>query len=64
MNESVRLATVTGIGTTGVYLRFDGEETARQKEYVCVNTPSVGDRVCALESSGTWIVLGSIGGGG
>lgn len=65
VENMIRLATVAAVVTGGVQLRFDGEASARSKTYACAGgTPAVGARVCAAPISGTYIVLGTVGGSG
>lgn len=58
-----RLASITAIGSGGVSVRFEGEDTASDKTYTVVQSyrPTLGDRVVMLNISGTYIVLGSVG---
>ena len=58
-----RLALITAIGSGGVSVQFEGEDTASDKTYAVVQNyhPILGDRVVVLNISGTYIVLGSVG---
>lgn len=58
-----RLALITAIGSGGVSVQFEGEDTASDKTYTVVQSyhPTLGDRVVMLNISGTYIVLGSVG---
>ena len=60
------LATVAGVGASGVRLLFAGESSATSKYYKCLGSANVstGDRVVVMKQSGTYIVLGTIGGSG
>lgn len=58
MNSDFVLATVGGVYTDGVSLKFDGQSAASQKHYKC-NTSirfHAGDRVKVIRDSGTYIV--------
>lgn len=57
-------ATVAAVKNTGVTLKFPGESNAGSKQYRCVvGAPiKVGDRVLLLKDSGTYVVLGALGG--
>lgn len=57
-------ATVAARGDNGVTLKFPGESNAGSKQYRCVvGAPiKVGDRVLLLKDSGTYVVLGALGG--
>lgn len=60
------IATVSSVGSSGVKLLFAGESTAADKYYKCLGSANVsaGDRVVAMKQSGTYVVLGVIGGSG
>ena len=60
-------ATVTAVTASGVRILVDGETTATQKEYkrlASYAAPAVGDRVVAMQQSGTFVILGPISNGG
>jgi hypothetical protein len=64
-SQIIRLATVTEVVAGGVKLHFGGELAAREKTYACAGTsPAVNDKVCVMPVSGTYIVLGVLGGAG
>lgn len=59
------LATVAAVYADGLTLIFDGETTASQKHYKKLSTyfgPTAGDRVAVMKMSGTYVVMGAIGG--
>ena len=59
------LATVAAVYADGLTLIFDGETTASQKHYKKLSTyfgPTAGDRVVVMKMSGTYVVMGAIGG--
>lgn len=58
------LATVAEVGASGVRLLFAGESSATSKYYKCLSSTNVstGDRVVVMKQSGTYIVMGAIGG--
>ena len=58
------LATVAEVGASGVRLLFAGESSATSKYYKCLSSANVstGDRVVVMKQSGTYIVMGAIGG--
>ena len=60
------IATVSSVSSSGVKLLFAGESTAANKYYKRLGSANVssGDRVVVMKQSGTYIVLGSIGGNG
>lgn len=60
------IATVSSVSSSGVKLLFAGETTAANKYYKCLSSANVsqGQRVVAMKQSGTYVVLGSIGGSG
>lgn len=60
---SYRLASITAIGSEGVSVQFEGEDTASDKSYTVMQDyhPTLNDRVVMLNISGTYIVLGSVG---
>lgn len=54
-----RVGSVTG----GLFLRFEGEETVRQKStkrLASYTTPAMGDRVLVVEVGGSDIVIGKV----
>ena len=59
----VELATIVSIGTSGLVLKFDGEDAAREKDYKCNAGVKfkAGDRVKIHKMSGTYVVEYSIG---
>ena len=59
----VELATIVSIGTSGLVLKFDGEDEAREKDYKCNAGVKfkAGDRVKIHKMSGTYVVEYSIG---
>ena len=60
------IATVTGVSSSGARLLFAGESSATSKYYKCLASANVstGDRVVVMKQSGTYVVLGTIGGSG
>ncbi len=56
------MATVTGKSSGHIFLRFDGETTARTKLYKRLSSyaPEIGDRVYVVPISGTYIVVGKV----
>ena len=65
-NGTIYLATVADVDAdAGLQLIFDGETAASQKYYKVLETgitPEIGDRVAAMKTSGSYIVLGTISG--
>jgi len=59
----INFATVTGVFSDGLALKFDGEDTATQKHYKCnaFVVFHVGDRVRVIEDSGTYVVEYPVG---
>jgi hypothetical protein len=57
----VILGIVTSV-TGGLFLRIEGEETARTKSFkrLLSYSPAVGDRVLIAKISGTFVVLGKV----
>lgn len=63
INAENVLAVVDSVGTAGLRLRLEGEETAGEKQYKC-NTSvkfAAGDRVYCVRVSGTYVVICKIG---
>ena len=60
------IATVVAANSNGARLRFAGETGAGSKYYKKLSSANVstGDSVVAMKQSGTYVVLGSIGGSG
>ena len=59
------LATVYSVDSGGLRLLLDGQTEPTQKRYKKLSTygaPLAGDRVVCMKMSGTYVVLGSIGG--
>ncbi len=59
----VELATIISVGTSGLVLKFDGEDEAREKDYKCNAGVkfAAGDRVKIHKMSGTYVVEYAIG---
>lgn len=59
------IAMAVNVTSSGVRLLFAGESNATSKYYKCLGSAnvSIGDRVVVMKQSGTYIVLGTIGGG-
>lgn len=64
--RDLQLATVAGIYSDGLSLIPDDQSEAMQKHYKFLSSayqaPDVGDRVVIMKMSGTYIVLGALGG--
>lgn len=60
------IATVSSVSSSGVKLLFAGESTAANKYYKRLGSANVsqGQRVVVMKQSGTYVVLGNIGGTG
>lgn len=59
--QQTRLATVTQVASSGIYVRFDGETAASERRYQSVGHAAiVGDRVLMLKSGSTWVIVGAI----
>lgn len=59
----VELATIVSVGASGLVLKFDGEDEAREKDYKCNAGVrfAAGDRVKIHKMSGTYVVEYAIG---
>ena len=57
-----KLATVSEVGGTDIYLTFYGEETQSEKSYKYLSSynPAVGDTVCVSKINESWLVLGKV----
>ena len=66
--NNLQLATVAGVYEDGLALIPDAQAAATQKHYKYLASaypaPAVGDRVVVMKMSGTYVVLGSLDGGG
>ena len=64
--RDLQLATVAGIYSDGLSLIPDDQSEAMQKHYKYLSSayqaPAVGDRVVIMKMSGTYIVVGALGG--
>lgn len=57
------LATVTAWNDSGAKIRLDGQDSAMTKAYKAICNPvEVGARVVVMKMSGTYVVLGKLGG--
>lgn len=62
-NAAFYLATVSSVGTDGVYFTLDGQTAPTQKGYKRLQngqTLQAGARIVVMKQSGTYIVLGEI----
>lgn len=61
-SESFKMATVTEINETGVFLTFYGEEEQRIKSYKRLNsyTPVIGDTVLVAKLNKSYTILGKV----
>ena len=66
--ENLILATVAGVYADGLSLIPDDQAEATQKHYKFLASPypapAAGDRVVVMKMSGTYVVMGSLGGSG
>lgn len=64
--NSLQLATVAGVYEDGLSLIPDAQAEATQKHYKYLSSaypsPAVGDRVVVMKMSGTYVVMGALGG--
>lgn len=64
--SNLQLATVAGVYTDGLSLIPDDQAAPTQKHYRYLNSaypsPAIGDRVVVMKMSGTYVVMGAIGG--
>lgn len=64
--NSLQLATVAGVYEDGLSLIPDAQAEATQKHYKYLGSaypsPAVGDRVVVMKMSGTYVVMGALGG--
>ena len=62
IQEDAFLLGVVASVAGGLYVRMDGESTAREKPYkrLASYTPAVNDRVLLAKISGTYVVLGKV----
>lgn len=57
------LATVTAWNNSGAKIRLDGQDSAMTKAYKAICNPvEVGARVVVMKMSGTYVVIGKLGG--
>lgn len=64
-SANYKIGTVGTVNGNKAKIKFDGEQVESGKEYLGVGySPSTGDRVLLINVSGTYLILGAIGGGG
>ena len=62
-DKTFALATVTGVSSGGLTIRFDGDTAAGQKKYkrlASYSSPASGDRVMVAYIGGSYLVLGKV----
>ena len=64
-SANYKIGTVGTVNGNKAKIIFDGEQVQSGKEYLGVGyTPSINDRVLLINVSGTYLILGKIGGAG